>query len=63
MVDFPTRIPDCDSHSPAILDLFLLTLGFNLHLLTLHWEILIMLFSRFPLTFQQTQNILPHFIA
>ena len=23
MVNFPTRIPDCDSHSPAILDLFL----------------------------------------
>ena len=23
MVDFPTRIPDCDSHSPALLDLFL----------------------------------------
>ena len=23
MVDFPTRIPDCDSHSPAILDLLL----------------------------------------
>ena len=23
MVDFPTRIPDCDSHSPAILGLFL----------------------------------------
>ena len=23
MVDFPTRIPDCDSHSPARLDLFL----------------------------------------
>ena len=23
MVDFPTRIPDCDSHSPAPLDLFL----------------------------------------
>ena len=22
-VDFPTRIPDCDSHSPALLDLFL----------------------------------------
>ena len=22
MVDFPTRIPDCDSHSPALLDLF-----------------------------------------
>ena len=23
MVDFPTRIPDCDPHSPALLDLFL----------------------------------------
>ena len=23
MVDFPTRIPDCDSHSPAVLDFFL----------------------------------------
>ena len=23
MVNFPTRIPDCDSHSSALLDLFL----------------------------------------
>ena len=23
MVNFPTRIPDCDSHSPALLDLFI----------------------------------------
>ena len=23
MVDFPTPIPDCDSHSPALLDLFI----------------------------------------
>ena len=23
MVNFPTRIPDCDSHSPSLLDLFL----------------------------------------
>ena len=23
MVNFPTRIPDCDSHGPAILDLFI----------------------------------------
>ena len=23
MVNFPTRIPDCDSHGPALLDLFL----------------------------------------
>ena len=22
MVNFPTRIPDCNSHSPALLDLF-----------------------------------------
>ena len=26
MVNFPTWIPDCDSHSPALLDLFLLML-------------------------------------
>ena len=25
MVNFPTWIPDCDSHSPALLDLFLLS--------------------------------------
>ena len=50
MVNFPTRIPDCDSHSPALLDLFLLTLVFVLQWLSLHWEILIML-SQFPLTF------------
>ena len=23
MVNFPTQIPDCDSHSPALLDLFI----------------------------------------
>ena len=23
MVNFPTRVPDCDSYSPAILDLFI----------------------------------------
>ena len=22
MINFPTRIPDCDSHDPALLDLF-----------------------------------------
>ena len=27
-VNFPTSIPDCDSHSPALLDLFLLALVF-----------------------------------
>ena len=28
-----------------------------------HWEILIMLLCRFPLTFRQSQNGMPHFIA
>ena len=28
IVNFPTRIPDCNSHSPALLDLFLSSDGF-----------------------------------
>ena len=47
MVSFPTRIPDCDSHSPALLDLFLLMLVFVIQWLSLHLEILIMLLSQF----------------
>ena len=62
MVNFLTRTPDCDSHSPAILDFFLLMLVFVLQWLSLHWEILIML-SQFPLTFQLIHNRMPHFIA
>ena len=50
--NFPTRIPDCDFHSPALLDLFLS-----------YWEILIMLLSQFPLTFHQTQNGITRFIV
>ena len=52
IVNFPTWIPDCDSLNPALLDLFLLMLVFVLQWLSLHWEILIMLLSQFPLTFQ-----------
>ena len=64
MVNFPTRIPDYDSHSPALLDLFFfLILVFFLQSLSLHWEILIMLLSQFPLTFQQIHNGMPHFIT
>ena len=63
MVNFPTRIPDCDSHSPALLDLFLLTLVFVLQWLSLHWEILTMLLSQFPLTFQETQSSMTCLIA
>ena len=51
MVNFPTQIPDCDSHSPALLDL-LLMLVFVLQWLSLHREILIRLLSQLPLTFQ-----------
>ena len=42
---------------------FLLTLVFVLQWLSLHWEILIMLLSQFPLTFQLIQNGMSHFIA
>ena len=57
MVNFPTWIPDCDSHGPAILDLFLTSdasicsamafppLGNS-----------DMLFSEFPFTFHQIVN-------
>ena len=52
MFNFPTWISDCDFHSPALLDLFLLTLVFVLQWLVLHWEILMMLLCQFSLTFQ-----------
>ena len=63
MVNFPTQIPDCDSHSPALLDLFLLMLVFVLQWLFLHWEILIMFLSQFQLTFHQTQSGMSYFIV
>ena len=63
MVNFPTRIPDCNSHSPSILDFILLTLVFVLQWLSLHWEILIMLLSQFPLIFYQIHNEMPRFIV
>ena len=60
MVNFLTQITDCDSHSPALLDLLLLMLVFVPQWLSLHWEILL---SQFPLTFYQTHNDMLHFIA
>ena len=42
---------------------FLLTLVFVQQLLSLHWEILIMLLSKFPLTFRQVHNRMPCFIV
>ena len=44
MINFPTRVHDCESHSPANY-FFLLTLVFVLQWLSLHWEILIMLLT------------------
>ena len=49
MFNVPTQIPDCDSHSPALLDLYLSSDASIW--LSLHWELLIMLLSQFPLTF------------
>ena len=63
MVNYSTRIPNCDSQGPAFLDFFFLTLIFVLQRLSLHWEILIMLLSQLRLNFRQTQNGIPRFIA
>ena len=43
--------------------LFLLMLIFVLQWLSLLWEILIMLLSQFPLTFQLIHSKMPHFIT
>ena len=64
MVNSPTQIPDCDSHSPALLDFFLSSdasicstkafprLGNSDHVL-----------SQFPLTFHHIHKRMPCFIA
>ena len=55
VVNFPTWIPDCDSYSLALLDLLIYSdASIVLQWLPLHWEILIMLLSQFPLTFKFT---------
>ena len=64
IVNFPTGITDCDPHSSAFLDLFLSSdASIFLQWLSLHWEILIMLLTQFPLNFQLIHNRMPHFIA
>ena len=64
MVNFSIWIPDCDSHSLALWIYFLLLiLVFVIQQLFLHWEILIMSLSPFPLTFHRTQNVMPCFIT
>ena len=65
IVNFPTRIPDFDSHSPALLDLFL---SFDASIcsaiwFSLHLEIVITLLSQFALTFHQIHNGMSRFIT
>ena len=63
MFTVPTQIPDCDSHSPALLDFFLsVDASICSTMPSVYWEILFILLSQFPLTFQQTQNRMSHFI-
>ena len=57
MVNFPTQIPHCDSHSPALLNLF--SSSDTSICSTMAFPPL----SQFPLTFQLIHNRMPHFIA
>ena len=60
---FLLGIPDRDSRSPALFDLFLSSSAIVLQWLSLHCEILVMCLSQFPLTFRQTKNGIPRFMA
>ena len=64
MVNFLTRVPHCDSHSPALLDLFISsdasiysTMAFAPLGKSGHFVVSV------PLTFRQTKSGMPHFIA
>ena len=61
MVNFATRIPL--TVWLFWISFFLLTLVFVLQWLSLHWEIIILFLSQFPLTFHHIHNKIPHFIA
>ena len=64
MVDFRTQISDCDSYSPALLNLFLSSdASICSAMAFLHWKILIMLLSQFPLTLYQIHSGIPRFIT
>ena len=41
MINLPTRIPDCDCHSPALLNLFISSGTSICSTMAVHWEILI----------------------
>ena len=57
MVNFPTRIPDCDCYSPAFLDFFLSDTSIYSTVASLHLETLNVMFSQFSLTFRQTRDV------
>ena len=57
MLNFPAWVPERDSHSLALFDLFLLTLVVTLQWHSLHWEILNRLLSQFPLTFLLRRDV------
>ena len=59
MVNFPTRIPDCNSHSHALLGLFPSS---DAGICSAMAFPPLLLLSQFPLIFQQIQNGMPHFI-
>ena len=50
-----TQIPDYDSHTPNLSDLFFLTLVFVIQWLFLHCESIVLL-SQFTLSFPQTRS-------
>ena len=63
MVNFLTRIPDCDSHSPALLDLlFSPEASICSRWLSFYWKVMIMFLSQFPFTFHHIHNWMPRFI-
>ena len=63
MVNFHTRISVCDSHSPALLDLYLSSDARICSTMTFSPLGILMWLSHFPMTFHQTQYIMIHFIT
>ena len=57
MVSFSTRIPNCDSHSSALLDLFISSDG------SICSTILKLFLSQIPSTFHHIQSGMPCFIV
>ena len=62
MVNFYTQIPGCDSHSPAFLGLFISSNASICSTVAFPPLENFDLFQ-FPLTFRQTQKVMPYFIT